>query len=657
MSSLPIQAPPSSLRRIYIRDLLVHRKLLILLSQTWLIVITYYISFLLRFDFALGHTEKLLLFDTLPLIVFVKLAVFYFFGLVRGWWRYVGMSDLADITKAAALSSTILYPILQYVFVGTGYPRSVLAIDLALTILVLGGSRFAVRAYTEHAQHSALREGALIVGAGQAGSAIVRELKQNPSLRYRPIGFVDDDPTKLGIRIHGIKVLGSSAELPQLIQRWNASCVLIAIPSATGAQVEQIVRKCRECKVEFKILPALDQRINTPVSVKELRSLNVEDLLGRQPVLLDMNSIRTRVESKTLLVTGAAGSIGSEIVRQAARHNPKELVLFDRSENDLFKLCHELSETTPTLNYIPVVGDILDVGTLRQTFAFHRPHSVFHAAAYKHVPMMETNCFQAVVNNIFGTYNVALVARQFKVEDFVMLSSDKAVKPTNIMGVTKRVAELILLGLQHEHTRFVAVRFGNVLGSNGSVLPIFQQQLAKGGPITVTHPEAKRYFMTIPEAVQLVLQASTMGKGGEIFILDMGDPIKIYDLARNCIRLSGLQPEEDVKIVFTGLRPGEKLVEELLTQGEGITRTWHEKIRVLSSSEVRFEQVRAWLDELSALVDAKNVHGLVSKLTAIVPEYTPSQEVLSLGQVDRHDVALHYRRARPDLVLLAESAA
>jgi len=298
-----------------------------------------------------------------------------------------------------------------------------------------------------------------------------------------------------------------------------------------------------------------------------------------------------------------------------------------------------------------------DVGALRETFALHRPDSVFHAAAYKHVPMMENNCFQAVVNNIFGTYNAALIARQFQVEDFVMLSSDKAVRPANIMGVTKRIAELILLGLQHEHTRFVAVRFGNVLGSNGSVLPIFQQQLQKGGPLTVTHPDAKRYFMTIPEAVQLVLQASTMGKGGEIFILDMGEPIGIYDLARNCIRLSGLQPEQDVNIVFTGLRPGEKLVEELVSKGEGITQTWHEKIRVLSSSEVSFDQVRTWLDELSALVEAKNVHGLVTKLSAIVPEYSPSQEILSRCQIDRHDFALQYRRARPGLVGLAESAA
>ncbi|MBV9147819.1 MAG: polysaccharide biosynthesis protein [Acidobacteria bacterium] len=656
MSTLPVGLKVPS-DRVQLRELFNNRRLLILLSQAWLVIVTYYLSFLLRFDFSPGHSERQLLIRTLPLIVFVKLGIFYLFGLVRGWWRYVGMSDLADITKAAGLSSAILYPFIESAFRGTGYPRSVLAIDLALTILAMGGARFAVRAYTEHAQSSAIREPALIVGAGQAGSAIVRELKHNPALRFRPIGFVDDDRSKRGIRIHGIVVLGDTADLPKLIGQHEVKCVLIAIPSATGTQVEAIIRKCRECKVEFKILPSLTERFHETASVKELRSLNVEDLLGRTPVLLDNETIRKRLENKTLLVTGAAGSIGSEIVRQAARHNPRTLVLFERSENDLFRVCSELDDRFPSLHYVPVIGDILDVGTLRDTFALHRPNSVFHAAAYKHVPMMEQNCFQAVVNNIFGTYNVALVARQFNVEDFVMLSSDKAVNPTNIMGVTKRVAELILLGLQHENTRFVAVRFGNVLGSNGSVLPIFQQQVARGGPVTVTHPDAKRYFMTIPEAVQLVLQASTMGRGGEIFILDMGEPIRIQDLARNVIKLSGLEPGVDVPIVFTGLRPGEKLVEELLTEGEGITRTWHEKIRVLSSAEVSFEQIRQWLDSLSALVEAKNMHGLVSKLAEIVPEYKPSEEVLSRCQVDCHDIALQYRRARPSLVILAETAA
>jgi FlaA1/EpsC-like NDP-sugar epimerase len=309
------------------------------------------------------------------------------------------------------------------------------------------------------------------------------------------------------------------------------------------------------------------------------------------------------------------------------------------------------------LDYIPVVGDILDVALLREVFAVHRPHSVFHAAAYKHVPMMEMNCFQAVTNNIFGTYNVALVARQFEVEDFVMISTDKAVKPSNVMGVTKRIAELIILGLQHQRTRFVAVRFGNVLGSNGSVLPIFEEQIRHGGPVTVTHPEARRYFMLIPEAVQLVLQASTMGRGGEIFILDMGEDVKIDDLAKNVIRLAGFEPGNDIQIVYTGLRPGEKLVEELRLQAEGLGPTTHEKIRVLQGGRVDFLQVRSWLDELSTVVDSRNVYGLIKTLISVVPEYCPSEEILALCDVDRHDSISRYRRGRASLAAQFSDAA
>ena len=346
-----------------------------------------------------------------------------------------------------------------------------------------------------------------------AGSAIMRELKQNPNSSYNPIGFVDDDPSKKGLKIHGAKVLGNTDQLTELIAKHDVECVLIAIPSAQGPEVAQIVRKVRECRVEFKILPTISELIDKPSSVNQVRKLRLEDLLNRRPVQLDFDQITAKLAGKTLLVTGAGGSIGSELVRQLARVNPRQLVLFERSENDLFKLCTELSNVFPKLNYVPVVGDILDVALLREVFSTYRPQSVFHAAAYKHVPMMERNCFQAVTNNIFGTYNVAMMARQHHSEDFVLISSDKAVNPTNIMGVTKRIAELTILGLRHSHTRFLAVRFGNVLGSNGSVVPLFEQQIAKGGPVTVTDPDARRYFMTIPEAVQLVLQASTMGRG------------------------------------------------------------------------------------------------------------------------------------------------
>jgi FlaA1/EpsC-like NDP-sugar epimerase len=345
------------------------------------------------------------------------------------------------------------------------------------------------------------------------------------------------------------------------------------------------------------------------------------------------------------------------LVRQAAALGPQQIILLDRSENDLFKLAHELSSNFPQLDYTPVVGDIQDVNLLRGVFAQYRPQSVFHAAAYKHVPMMERNCFQAVTNNIFGTYNVALLARHYHVQDFVLISSDKAVNPTNIMGVTKRLAELVIQSLQDGGTRFIAVRFGNVLGSNGSALPLFEHQIAQGGPVTVTHPDARRYFMTIRESVQLVLQAASMGRGGEIFVLDMGEPVRILDLVHNLIRLSGLQPDRDIKIEFVGLRPGEKMFEELKLEGEDIGPTAHEKIRLLTGSKMTFEQMSGWLEELSVLVAAKNVHGLVTKLVEIVPEYWPSPEIISLSALDRHDHELNYRLARASLSSTQESAA
>ncbi len=634
-----------------------YRSALIFSSQAVLIVLTYYASFLLRLDTDLDAASRAMFWKTLPFVLVIKLVLSYQCGLMHGWWRYVGISDLLDISKASLLSSSLIFCLVEAVLRLPGYPRSVVVIDLFLTIMVLGGARFAVRAYTERARTDGAQRNTLVVGAGEAGSAIVRELKQNPGLNYNPVGFVDDDLSKKGVKIHGVKVLGSTDALPELVKEHRASCVMIAIPQVKGRLVERIIAKCRECKVDFKILPPIGELINKPPSISQVRQLRVEDLLEREPVTLDMDQIRGRIEDKVLLVTGAGGSIGSELVRQAAALNPRQLVLLDRSENDLFKLGHELSRKFPHLDYVPVVGDIQDVTLLRDVFATHRPQSVFHAAAYKHVPMMERNCFQAITNNIFGTYNVALLSRQYRVEDFVLISSDKAVNPTNIMGVTKRVAELIMQGLQENGTtRFMAVRFGNVLGSNGSALPLFEQQIAAGGPVTVTHPDARRYFMTIPEAVQLVLQASSMGKGGEIFVLDMGEPVRILDLVRNLIRLSGFEPDRDIKIDFVGLRPGEKMFEELKLEGEDVKPTAHEKIRLLTGSRTTFEQISSWLDELSVLVQAKNVHGLVTKLVTIVPEYWPSPEIISLGAIDRHDQALNHQLARATLASTPQSA-
>jgi FlaA1/EpsC-like NDP-sugar epimerase len=626
------------------------RKILIVAFQALLVMVTYYAAFVLRLDFSLDARSRTLFFLSLPWILAIKLLVFRGYGLLQGWWRYAGMSDLLDIAKAS-LTSGVLIAVALWIglWPRPGYPRSVVLIDLVLTIFCIGGARFLVRAYTEAVQTCVARKETLVVGAGVAGSTIMRELKQNPDLDYKPVGFIDDDVTKVGIRIHGKRVLGTTNDITALVEKHGVKCVLIAIPSAEGKKIDEIINKCSQSRVEFKILNGVGRRIEGQSRLEQLRRVRLEDLLGRAPVRLDLGNIQKKLEGESVLITGAGGSIGSELVRQVAQFRPRKVVLLERSENDLFRLCCELRRTFPMMNHVPVVGDILDVGLLREVFAAHQPHSVFHAAAYKHVPMMETNCFQAVTNNIFGTYNVALVARQFEVKDFVMISTDKAVKPTNIMGVTKRIAELIILGLQRQRTRFVAVRFGNVLGSNGSVLPIFEEQIRNGGPVTVTHPEAKRYFMLIPEAVQLVLQASTMGQGGEIFILDMGEDVKIDDLARNVIRLAGYDPGKEIKIVYTGLRPGEKLVEELRLQAEGLAPTAHEKIRVLQGGDVDFLQVRGWLDELSTLVESRNVHGLVKTLTSLVPEYSPSEEILALCDVDRHDSISRYRRGRASL--------
>jgi FlaA1/EpsC-like NDP-sugar epimerase len=629
--------------------LLRYRMPLIVLSQIILICASYYSSFVLRLDSSFDASAHSLFWQTLPLVIVVKLVIFYHFGLLRGWWRYVGMSDVLNITAATFLAATVLFTMIVFVVAMKGYPRSVVPIDTVLSIMLVGGARFGVRAYTERAKGDDSQKKALIIGAGRAGSAIARELKVNPALGYYPLGFVDDNPGKLGIRINGVKVLGNTDALSHLIKKYEAECVLIALPSARGYQVEHIIDKCRQSKVSFKILPPMSEQLNGTASVKQFRKVRVEDLLSRNPVQLNHERIREQVQDKVLLITGAGGSIGSELSRQIATFEPRRLVLFERSENDLFRIGNELSSKFPNLDLVSVVGDILDVTSLREVFSLHQPSSVFHAAAYKHVPVMEKNCFQAVTNNIFGTYNVALVAKQFHAENFVLISSDKAVNPTNVMGVTKRVAELITLALQGNRTRFVAVRFGNVLGSNGSVSPIFEAQIADGGPVTVTHPDAKRYFMTTAEAVGLVLQASTMGQGGEIFVLNMGEPVKIVDLARRMIFLSGLEPDKDVQISFTGLRPGEKLFEEIRLEGEGIKPTPHDQIWVFEGGQQSFEHVRGWLEELSTLVESRNVHGLISKLVSIVPEYGPSEQVNALCHVDRHDQASVYKRARASL--------
>jgi FlaA1/EpsC-like NDP-sugar epimerase len=631
------------------RGLLKYRRWLIVASQTVLIVATYYAAYQIDFDFDLTLPGNLAFLHTLPLVVVIKILLFRRLGLLGGWWRYAGMSEALDVIRAAGVSSGILFVVFGLLWRLPGLHLTVMVVDLCLTIMVTGGARFAVRAYTEQASASYFEpRNALIVGAGRVGSAIARELREHPELNYSPVGFVDDDSRKLGIKIHGVTVLGTTHDLLRVIAAYNVDCAVIAVRSAPGNLVQRVIEQCQQRKVELKIAPASAERMNG-LAFSLMRNVSPEDLLGRTPVRLDPDPIRAKIENKIVLITGAGGSIGSELARQVAHFKPSQLLLFDRSENDLFRLGTEFSRNFPMLNYVLCIGDISDVRTLRDVFALYRPSSVFHAAAYKHVPMMEVNPWQAVTNNIFGTYNVALVAREHQADDFILISTDKAVNPTNIMGVSKRVAELIILALQQQHTRFTAVRFGNVLGSNGSVLPLFQQQIATRGPLTVTHPDVTRYFMTIPEAVQLVLQASAMGRGGEIFVLDMGRSVRILDLANNVIRISGLVPERDVQIVFTGLRPGEKLFEELSLAAEGLKTTAHEKIRVLDGGRTDMAEVVRWLDDLSRLVDSRNINGLITALVGIVPQYRPSAEVLAMSAVDRYDYSRKYLRDRAAL--------
>jgi FlaA1/EpsC-like NDP-sugar epimerase len=468
----------------------------------------------------------------------------------------------------------------------------------------------------------------LIYGAGDAGITLLREIRNNPRLPYRVLGFLDDRPDKKGLRLAGVPVLGGGDQAESLVIKHNVETILIAIPSASGVEMTRILELCHKAGAECKTVPGLAEVIEGSGLASQIREVAVEDLLGRSPVHLEESQIRGTLEGKVVLVTGAAGSIGSELCRQIARFHPAGIVGFEIAESPLFEIDREMRQTFPQVPFYPEIGSIQNRARLDDVLRQHKPSVVYHAAAYKHVPLMEAHVFEAIENNVFGTYNVAVAAAEHGVEDFVMISSDKAVRPTNIMGTTKRVAELVLLALQNGRTKYVAVRFGNVLGSNGSVIPIFKKQIAAGGPITVTHPEMRRFFMTIPEACQLVLQASAIGKGGQICVLDMGQPVKIVDLARNLILLSGLRPDEDIKIEFTGMRPGEKLYEELSTLLEDTVPTEHEKIRIFIGDGMLERDIQGWLDSLHEICEARDTGRLVVALKEIVVDYSPSTHLL-----------------------------
>lgn len=603
---------------------------IVVLTQLTLITLAYFLAFASRFEltFVYEQPQYLALFlTTLPVLILIRMFSYWHFNLFKGLWRYVSMKDLIGIVYAS-LAGTVCF--VAYIFIVAHeykFPRSILLMDFAYNILCFGGIRMLVRVYREGiSSKSDEAEGVsakkvLIIGAGDAGEMILREMMKNPRLGYKATGFVDDDRRKRKTAIHGVPVLGNTNDIPRLILNHQIEEVILAIPSAAGIDVSRIINICKQADSNVKTLPFVGDLIEGTATLSQIRDVNIEDLLGRKVVNLDMGLIGKELYDKVILVTGAAGSIGSELVRQIARFSPKKIILFERGENDLFHFENQLSKGSWNTTFVPYIGDVKDRERLISCFEKHAPSYVFHAAAYKHVPLMEINPSEAVKNNILGTMLTANIAEEYGVEKFVLISTDKAVRPANVMGATKRVAEMVIQSMDSSKTHFVAVRFGNVLGSNGSVIPLFREQIADGGPITITHPEITRYFMTIPEAVQLVIQAGAMGKGGEVFLLEMGEPVRIKALAENLIRLSGKEPGEDIELVYTGLRPGEKLYEELLTVGEGIVKTHHEKIMVLTGDKIIRKLLIETISELEAAAKSGNVEEVKTLLKLMVPDY------------------------------------
>ncbi len=562
------------------------RRLLILITDLALIITAYFLAFWLRFDGNIPAEQMALFINTLPLVIIIRTAALLYFRLYSGMWRYASINDLVSIVKAVSVGSAVLVLPVFFAHV-PGYPRSVFIIEWFLLIVFLGGSRFVIRLLREFSPrllHPGRR--VLVVGAGDAGEMIVRELKKDTAVSQQPVGIIDDDPAKRGTSLHGVPVLGNTDELPAVVRQYRVDQVLLAIPSATGSQMRRIVTKCRETGVEFKTVPVLKELIDGRVSVNQLRDVRVEDLLRRDAVVLDTPKISEFMQHRAVMITGAAGSIGSELARQMIRFSPSRVDLVDRSENGLHDLADELRREYPTLPFRIMVADVTDGARFERLFARTPPDIIFHAAAFKQVPLMETHPDAAVLNNIGGSLLLLDWAKRVGVQAFVLISTDKAVFPRSVMGATKRVAEM--LGQFYavaSSTKVVAVRFGNVLGSEGSVVPLFKRQIAAGGPVTVTHPEVTRYFMTCTEASLLVVQAAAIGHTGDIMVLDMGEPVRIYDLATDLVALSGLTPGVDIEIKITGLRAGEKLSESLFENGARGKPSEHPKIMIAPDNQ------------------------------------------------------------------------
>ena len=598
------------------------RRPVIVLAHALLVALAYWLAFVLRFEFRLLPDEWSKWSQTLPFVLVVRLLVFQWFHLYVGLWRYVSMRDIVVILKAGTLSSVLLSGGILLVY-GRAFPSSVLMIDWLLCMALVGGVRLTLRAVRESRHPGRNGEGrrALIVGAGDAGEMLLRELGRSPVLEYDILGLVDDDPAKRHMRIHDVEVIGTVDQLDTLTRSLRVQEILIAIPSATREQKQRIVQRCRESGITFKSVPGLSELFAGRARIGQLQEVQAEDLLGRAAVRLDVDDLRRELRGRRILVTGAAGSIGSELCRQLAAFEPDTLVLLDRAESGVYFTELELRRQHKGLRLVPVVGDVLDSRKVEEVLDTYSPEVVYHAAAYKHVPLMEEHPLEAIENNVFGTEIVARASQERKVKKFVLISTDKAVNPVAIMGMTKRLAECLLFSLNGASTAFVAVRFGNVLGTDGSVLPIFHWQISHGGPVTITDPDASRYFMLPSEAAQLVLQAGAIGQGGEVFFLDMGEPIRISDLAENLIRLSGMEPGRDMPIEVMGLRPGERLREELVLANEELLPTAHEKVFMVQNHSFDPADFRRELELLRSCVRSRDRERAVALLREMASRY------------------------------------
>jgi len=625
-----------------------YSNILVLLADITITVIAITAAFALRLagDTITDYIGSLYWMILISLLI--KPAIYYFFGLYRRLWAYASINELTLISSAVTVASAVFSTVMLILFISRidgarilNFPRTILLIDWLLSLVGIGGLRFSFRLLAEGRAASKKpiarkARNVLIIGAGDAGALVVRELQRNPQLGLHPVGYLDDDLTKQRHQIHGVQVVGKLTDLRRTLEHRLVDEVIIAIPSAGGKIVRLVTDVCRLKGIPFRTMPGLFELIGGKVSVNRLREVDITDLLRREPAQIQDQLVGAALTGKRVLVTGAGGSIGREICRQIARWGPQMLILLGHGENSIFEAMLELREDFPSLPFQLVIADIRDKPRIHNIFADYRPQVVFHAAAHKHVPLMESNIQDAITNNIIGTKNIVQAASAVDTELLVLISSDKAVRPVNVMGATKRIAEMIVLEAAHRTGHaYSVVRFGNVLGSRGSVVPLFKRQIAHGGPVTVTHPDMKRYFMTIPEAVHLVLQAAAMGQGGEVFMLNMGQPVRILDLAEDLIRLSGLEPGKDIEIVFTGIRPGEKLSEDLWGDGMEYKKTTHPEIfRAEAEEAVIPHDLDKIVDELHHLAQEGEASAVIHLLDETIPDgkirSTPPVDLTSL---------------------------